>query len=309
MDVRRLGAASRAAIAAPGGPTQRQAFELSREIETLGHGDELAAGQKSDARQGGSWVRSSATGVARAMEIWVDLLGDRPVAAISDHEVDRALDLLGQLPAEHGKGRWVARHGCRDLIERADAHEEAARAAVAERGRNGKPTEVEAAEIRTRVERLRVETHLKHGRMANRIGKVPHAMRLAELDPFEIRSWTKREEAQPRGHEEGRARRTWDDRLRDLFATSVLQGELDEPGVPLFGAPLVARHQGLRVEKCLAEAQVMGLPAGVAEPRWAPRPRPGAERLGWWGARLGVRRTPGVTGGRRTIRAGSPAPT
>ena len=268
MDARRLSAASREAIAAPGGPTLRQAFELYRELNALGYGDEFEARQKSCARRGASWVRSSAAGVACAMEIWVDLLGDRPVAAISDHEVDEALNQLWQLPATHGKGRWVARDGYRDLIERADAHEkEAARAAVVGLRRKGKPTEaeIEAAEIRTRVKRLRVETYLKHGCMANRIGRMLHAMRLIAFNPFEICSWTKRQEAQLREHEEGRARRTWDDRLHELFATPVFQGELDEPGAPLFWAPLIARHQGLRMEECLQLApDDSGVEKGIA---------------------------------------------
>ena len=75
------------------------------------------------------------------------------------------------------------------------------------------------------------------------------AVRLIELSPLGIGSWTKREGAQLREHEKRRARRTWYDRLHELFAAPVFQRELDEPVAPLSWAPLTARHQGLRRAK------------------------------------------------------------
>lgn len=48
-----------------------------------------------------------------------------------------------------------------------------------------------------------------------------------------------------------RARHGWDDRLQDLFATPVFQGDVKEEGDPMFWSPLIALHDGGREEEIL----------------------------------------------------------
>lgn len=166
-----------------------------------------------------------------------------------------ALSVIERLPTYHGKGgELVNTHGYLDLVERADdlakAGAEAAKESLLEKGT---PTaaELEQAEIDNLVPRIRADTFIRHGRMANRVGKMLFAMQLIDENPFSICAWTNREEKRLKALQDGPARTVWDDRINALFRSPVFQGQTAEPGDPLFWAPLIARFMGLRMEECL----------------------------------------------------------
>ncbi len=48
-----------------------------------------------------------------------------------------------------------------------------------------------------------------------------------------------------------RKREAWDDRINTLWGSRIYQEPLDDIGEPLFWAPLIARHQGMRMEEIL----------------------------------------------------------
>ncbi|MFC5565216.1 hypothetical protein ACFPOC_02125 [Rubellimicrobium aerolatum] len=74
---------------------------------------------------------------------------------------------------------------------------------------------------------------------------------LIHSNPFSVCTWSDGDEKKLRQNEESRARTVWDDRLLDLYRTPVFQGHTEEPGDPLFWAPLIARHQGGHMEEIL----------------------------------------------------------
>lgn len=255
IDQSKLTDASRSALKKGSQISFGEAFDLYIELKALGYDDLFEKRQKSNEKIGEDWVKSSKRGALMAKTIWIDLLGDRPVSDIDWTEADEALSIMLRIPAFHGKQPHLMNTaGFLDLVERADEHEvQTARRAVADLKRQAKttPAELEQARLDALVPRLSVATFLKHGRMSNRVGKMLKAMRLIADNPFEICAWTNREMRDLKAQEEDRSRGIWDDRIYDLLATPVFQGQLDEKGDPLFWVPLMARLGGGRSEELL----------------------------------------------------------
>ncbi|WP_417809120.1 DUF6538 domain-containing protein [Thioclava sp.] len=237
------------------GITLKEAFELYVSVKTAGYGENFCKRQKRHKEAGVSWVKSSGSKLDVASRLWIDLLGDQPFESISETAVEDALDTIWRVPRDHGKTEELkATDGYRELIERVDAREiecAAARSMQVSQNPGHTNADLEAAQHSATVPRLRVDTYLKHCRVPNAIGKMLHAMQLIDTNPFEICSWTAAEVDKLKRSQDCRARTSWDDRINTLFASSVYQGETKEPGEPLFWAPLIARHQGLRMEECL----------------------------------------------------------
>jgi len=111
--------------------------------------------------------------------------------------------------------------------------------------------EIDRKKKEDQVPRLKVDTYLKHARTLGAVGKMLMDMQLIDANPFAICVWTNKEVKKLRGREEIKARVAWDDRLYDFFGSPVFQEELDDVGEPLFWAPLIAVHNGLREEEAL----------------------------------------------------------
>ncbi|SEN59628.1 DUF6538 domain-containing protein [Palleronia pelagia] len=246
---------ARAALAKGPNIEFREAFDLYFELKELGYGDNFEARQKSFPDKGRNWVRSSRGNARKARDIWVDVLGNQPLKQIDWTEVDGVLNVIRRIPKYHGKKKNLLNtKGFRDLVERADEQELAtaiaAKEVLAARGKVT-PAELERAALDAKIPRLRVATFLRHGRMANRVGKMLKAMKLIEENPFEICSWTNDEEKDMKANEEDRSRMLWDDKIQKLFASPVYQGQCEEKDYPLFWGPLIARLAGCRAEEIL----------------------------------------------------------
>ncbi|CUH40979.1 hypothetical protein JSE7799_03720 [Jannaschia seosinensis] len=76
-------------------------------------------------------------------------------------------------------------------------------------------------------------------------------MQLIDQNPFSICTWTNDEEKALKSSEGQRRREAWDDRIYDLWNSRIYQEPLEDIGDPLFWAPLIARHQGMRMEEIL----------------------------------------------------------
>ncbi|WP_146671325.1 hypothetical protein [Thioclava sp. L04-15] len=232
-----------------------EAFDLYFEIKELGYGDLFEARQKRFPDKGKNWKRTSGGNARKARDIWVDVLGNQPFHQIDWTEVDGVLNVIRRIPKYHGKKKNLLNtKGFRDLVERADEQELAAATALREElAAKGisKPAALERADLDAKIPRLRVATFLRHGRMANRVGKMLEAMKLIDENPFEICSWTNDEEKALKASEEDRSRMLWDDKIQKLFASPVYQGQCDEVDYPLFWAPLIARLAGCRAEEIL----------------------------------------------------------
>lgn len=224
------------------------------ELKKLGYGDNFEARQKRFPDKGRNWTRTSGGNARKARDIWVDVLGSQPFHQIDWTEVDGVLNVIRRIPKYHGKKKNLLNtNGFRDLVERADEQELAAVAAkeVLATKDQVTPAELERAELDSKIPRLRVATFLRHGRMANRVGRMLKAMKLIDENPFEICSWSNDEEKALKANEEDRSRLLWDDKIQKLFASPVFQGQCEEKDYPLFWAPLIARFAGCRAEEIL----------------------------------------------------------
>ncbi|BBU56458.1 hypothetical protein KU6B_27230 [Mameliella alba] len=244
----------------------REAFDLYFELK---YGDLFKARQKRFPDKGRNWVRSSRGNARKARDIWVDVLGNQPFHQIDWTEIDGVLNVIRRIPKYHGKKKNLLNlKGFRDLVERADEQElAAATAAREELAAKGiaKPADLERADLDAKIPRLRVATFLRHGRMANRVGKMLEAMKLIDENPFEICSWTNDEEKALKANEDDRSRMLWDDKIQKLFASPVYQGQCEEKDYPLFWGPLIARLAGCRAEEFLQLApEDFGSENGIA---------------------------------------------
>tara|TARA_R110002110_G_scaffold363307_2_gene573186 strand:+ start:183 stop:2393 length:2211 start_codon:yes stop_codon:yes gene_type:complete len=250
-----LSDASCISLSKPRGITLREAYDLYVDIKRAGYGENFHKHQRRHQPTGVAWEKSSGSKLDVASRIWLDLLGDLPFEDIAVSDVEDALDLIWRIPRDHGKTEHLkATAGYRELIERVDASEiDAARAQVLRVSSRSNHTnaDLEAAKLGAKVPRLRVDTYLKHCRTPNAIGKMLYAMQMIDTNPFEICSWTKAEADGLKRTQDCRARTSWDDRITKLFASPVYQGETEDPGDPLFWAPLIGRLQGLRMQESL----------------------------------------------------------
>lgn len=246
---------ARAALAKGPNIELREAFDLYFELKELGYGDLFKARQKRFPDKGKNWKRTSGGNARKARDIWVDVLGNQPFHQIDWTEVDGVLNVIRRIPKYHGKKKnLINTDGFRDLVERADEKELAVATEAKEQLKakgTARPAEFERADLDAKIPRLRVATFLRHGRMANRVGKMLEAMKLIDDNPFEICSWTNDEEKDMKANEEDRSRMLWEDKIQKLFASPVYQGQCEEKDYPLFWAPLIARLAGCRAEEIL----------------------------------------------------------
>ncbi|WP_156874887.1 hypothetical protein [Sulfitobacter alexandrii] len=188
-----------------------------------------------------------------ALNFWLGVLGDVPVDEISFDEVNDALETMWRVPKNHGRSSAEReKYSMIELIEVADAKQaKADREIAAAKDRGASAEEIDKLISTKHVKRLRVDTYLKHGRVPRAIGETLFALQIIDHDPFSICNWTTEEVEQLKSTEGAHARRAWDDRLCDLFHTPIFQEPLEDVGDPMFWAPLIARHMGMRMEECL----------------------------------------------------------
>lgn len=254
IDLRDLSEKSRMALASPRGITVIEAIRLYRELKEAGYGNEFAREQTRDADAGRNWQKDSASKIRFAETFWPEFVGDVAFEDASKNDIRDALAFLPRIPAKHGKGqeRYLAENGYRELIERIDSDEETDAEAnlhiVASR-----PDATEADKEQARREalqpRLRSETIIKHRRTLRAVGQMLYDLQLIDKNPFEICSVSNSDKKRMAAKEASRARTVWDDRILTLFHSPVFQGEIDDPGEPLFWLPLLARLMGFREEE------------------------------------------------------------
>lgn len=230
-----------------------QAFDIFIQVKTAGYGDMFSKTQKRLPGAGASWVRSSLPGMMVARRFWADLLDNCRLNEVTKAKLQHALDQLWRLPKHHGK-TYDNSKGFYDMILATDLNEiEQQVAAAAAIEADPSLSEAQGDELRQKanIPRIRSETYLKHGRAMGRIGRFLEQLGLLPTNPFALCSWTAQEEKQLKSKEETRARVEWDDRLYDLFRTPIFQGVITDPGDPLFWAPLIAVHNGPRLQEIL----------------------------------------------------------
>lgn len=238
----------------PRGIAITEAIQLFDELKTLGYDSAFGQLQAAQPTAGAKWVRDSGSKTRVARQFWPEFVGDGPFEDVDAGAIRDALEILPQIPKKHGKGlhEWGPQHSYLDLIERSDAWEEHMAAENLRRlGAHATAADREKAVHDAREPRLRAGTVIKHRRHIMAVGEMLLAFQLIDVNPFEVCAVSAKLEKRMKMAEESRTRTVWDDRIHDLFRSPVFQGGADDPGEPLFWAPLVARLMGLRAEEIL----------------------------------------------------------
>ncbi|TMV14583.1 DUF6538 domain-containing protein [Arenibacterium halophilum] len=251
--VHKLPEASQRALAKARGITLPEAINLFFDLKDLGYQNDFARPQKRDGLAGEKFKKENVSRLRLASDYWPEELGSGPVDEIDPESVNDALERLWRLPTHHGKfAPFLATDGYKDLIERCDS-KAAELEAELKRMKSAGATdeEIDRKRQEDQIPRLKVDTYLKHARVLGAVGKMLMDMQLIDVNPFALCVWTNKEVKKLRSRENIKARVAWDDRLHDLFRSPIFQDELEDVGEPLFWAPLIAVHNGLRQEEVL----------------------------------------------------------
>lgn len=260
IDQKLLSEASRAALKKKRGITVPEAIELYFELVSLGYRPPFTDYQKRqkvtkpNAETTEERLPENYVGKYRlARAFWPACFGDDPIDEITVDDVNDALNLLWGVPANHGRSeRDRGEYTLIELIERADAEEaRLERDIEAAKARGATAEEIDKMRLVNTKPRISVTTYINHGRVLGNVGKMLMDMQLIDRNPFAICCWTNDEEKKLKKREGGRKRQAWDDRIYKLLGSRIFQEPLEDIGEPLFWAPLIARHQGMRMEEIL----------------------------------------------------------
>ena len=188
-----------------------------------------------------------------ALDYWPSALGDEPVDEIHVNEVNDALQRFWGVPANHNKSeKDRGKYNLIELIEMADAKTAQLEKDIeAAEARGAGSEEIDKMRVQSHKARISVTTYIKHGRVMRAVGEMLMDMQLIDQNPFSICTWTNDEEKALKSSEGQRKREAWDDRIYDLWGSPIYQDPLEDVGDPLFWAPLIARHEGMRMEEIL----------------------------------------------------------
>lgn len=188
-----------------------------------------------------------------AKAYWPAAFGDDPIDEISVDDVNDALEHFWGVPAHHGRSeKDREQFSVMELIEKADAKDaQLARDIKAAIADGASAEEIDKMRLEKQAQRISVTTYINHGRVLANVGRMLMDMQLIDQNPFAVCSWTNDEVRELKSTEGARKRRAWDDRINKLWGSRVFQEPLEDIGDPLFWAPLIARHQGMRMEEIL----------------------------------------------------------
>jgi hypothetical protein len=188
-----------------------------------------------------------------ALDFWPAALGDEPVDEIHVNDVNDALERFRRIPANHGKSeRDREKYSLIELIDKEDAIQAQLEKDIEVAKQTGANSQdIDKMRLQGQVSRVSVTTFVKHGRVMRGVGEMLMDMQLIDQNPFSICTWSNKDMKDLKSTEGERKREAWDDRINDLWSSRIFQNRLDDIGDPLFWAPLIARHQGMRMEEIL----------------------------------------------------------
>lgn len=113
------------------------------------------------------------------------------------------------------------------------------------------PGKIESEILKGRIKRLRTATIYRHMQDFQRICKFLVNKGHLSTNIMEDHIWDTAELARRQILEEDNERQTWCGKLDGLFRSQIFRDKLEDVGDPLFWAPLIAVHMGLRSEEVL----------------------------------------------------------
>jgi integrase len=208
--------------------------------------------ETADAPAGESFRANSRRNNEATIALFVELCGDLPTADIQEHHCKEFVSFLSQIPASHGKSA-KERRGIRQVVLEADREEERKIEDLRVRMRRAgnSPGEIEDAVAAERKPRLRTETCVRHMRFISQLMEFAIFDGVRSDNPMKDLVWTSKEIKSRTAREKTAKRAGWGDDVDKLLASPIYHEPLDEPGEPLFWAPLLALFAGLRMEEAL----------------------------------------------------------
>jgi integrase len=201
---------------------------------------------------GKTWEKNSMGNAESTQKLMRNLIGDRDICEVSLEELKEMKQILHRIPANHGKSRKDPLP-VRTAVDRADQSEKEAMARCeAELRREGASRgKIEAAVHECRVARLRVNTVIRHLREFSRVLDCAVERGVLVQNPLAPLMYSEQDIKKMILQESANARMPWGDRIAALNGSPIFQEQLEDIGDPLYWAPLIAQHQGMREEEIL----------------------------------------------------------
>ncbi|WP_177190346.1 site-specific integrase [Tranquillimonas rosea] len=207
--------------------------------------------EQADEKAGASWARNSGPNVRSTGVLIARIIGNKRFDEIEDDELKMIWELMPRLPRNYQAK--TSKLSPQEAADDADATErrnrEITRARLEKQGAS--PGKIESELLKDRIARLRAATIYRHMQDFQRttvfLVKKGHLSTNIMADHI----WEKAEYQRREILQEDNERQTWCGKLDGLFRTPIFQDKLDDVGDPMFWAPLVAVHMGLRSEEVL----------------------------------------------------------
>jgi hypothetical protein len=231
-------------------PTIEQAAEDYIAARSRGYKKFKSTEQASE-KAGASWAKNTAPNVRSTACLFARILGDRSFNHIGDEELTAAWELVARIPHTYqAKTSKLSPQEAADNADATEAHNaQLTRTRLEKQGAS--PGKIESEILKGRIRRLRAATIYRHMQDFQRIccfliTKGFLAKNIMEDHIWETAEYKRREILQ-----EDNERLTWCGKLDGLFRSPIFQDKLEDVGDPMFWAPLIAVHMGLRSEEVL----------------------------------------------------------
>ena len=215
-----------------------------------GHRSFKSTEQRNEAA-GKSWARNTGPNVRSTARLFARILGDKPFDQITDPELKAAWELIARVPNSYqAKTSKLSPKEAADDADATEKHNaEITRAKLSKTGAS--PGKIESEILKGRIQRLRTATIYRHMQDFQRICVFLKKRGDLASNIMEDHIWETAEYERREILEEDNERQTWCGKLDGLFRSPIFQDKLDDLGDPMFWAPLIAVHMGLRSEEVL----------------------------------------------------------
>lgn len=233
-------------------PTRIKAF-ASRYLNLRAKGYALKRRHETPIKaEGTAFAHNSLRNTEASIRLFLEVAGNIPVADIQDHHCSQFIAMLERIPANHGKSA-KDRRTTPEIVEAVEREERVQidRVTAQMRSDGRSPGEIEEAQVAARIPRLSANTCVRHMRAISRLFDFAVIDGLRRENPMAKWMWTTREIASRRHKQPTAQRRGWGDAVHALLGSPIYREPLEEPGEPLFWAPLLGLFAGLRMEEAL----------------------------------------------------------
>jgi hypothetical protein len=221
-------------------------------IEARSHGYKtFKPNEQVNKKAGESWARNTGPNVRGTARLISRALGDKAFDQITDENLKVVWELCPRLP--HTYQAKTSKLSPQEAADEADATEkhnaQITRARLEKQGAS--PGKIESEILKGRIKRLSTATIYRHMQDFQRICVFEKKRGNLAENIMEDHIWDTAELARRQILEEDNERQTWCGKLDGLFRSPIFQDKLEDVGDPMFWAPLVAVHMGLRSEEVL----------------------------------------------------------